>query len=280
MGSDKQNSEFSNIIICSSLHDPEARLLVLAQKLIPTTIHRIGRLIVIVTQSTASSMREYLESQGLSVEAQPEQRNEALYRRAIQLGVKTAAEQPNHQEMRLLYVDFDRLLHWLNAYPFELWDILTENHDVEYLHIGRTPPAFRSHPATQQETERIANELASQLLNFDRIYDILSATWMMTVPLAERLLALKNHTSTGFYAMWPIFLWGWAKIKRYIEVDGQEWETPDRFQAEITDMGYEKWLEIFQSSKEWNRRIDLLNDCLREMFMIGKFVVRDPRLLQ
>ena len=76
-------------------------------------------------------------------------------------------------------------------------------------------------------------------------------------------------TELGFYASWPVILWKNAKNKKYIEVEGQEWETPDRFQKEINKQGYNNWLSQFQTIKEWKLRVRLLEDCVLEL---AKFI--------
>lgn len=178
-----------------------------------------------------------------------------------------------------MYIDLDRLLHWLANYPDEFWETASKCFETEFLHIGRNRPAFLSHPRTQQETEKIVNELSRQLLGFSGSYDCVSANWAFSIRLASKLLELKTHTSTGFYATWPIFLWHWAETKQYIEVDGQEWETPDRFRSEIEAQGYDAWLAQYQSSTEWDRRVTLLNECLKELSMIGTYALRHPHVL-
>ena len=77
----------------------------------------------------------------------------------------------------------------------------------------------------------------------------------------------------GFYAARPVFLWSWAETKHYVEVEGLEWETPDRFRAEIAELGYDAWLDQFQSPAEWRRRVACMNDCLEELAPLSRMTL-------
>jgi hypothetical protein len=75
----------------------------------------------------------------------------------------------------------------------------------------------------------------------------------------------------GFYCAFPVLLWSYAHKKQYIEVEGLEWETPDRFQEKIQEIGYEHWLEKFQNATEWKNRVKLMEDCIIEMSYLYNF---------
>jgi hypothetical protein len=65
--------------------------------------------------------------------------------------------------------------------------------------------------------------------------------------LAKKLLKTQTKSIYGFYCEWPITLWRHAENPAYVEVEGLEWETPDRYQEEIKKKGYERWLREFQT---------------------------------
>ena len=88
---------------------------------------------------------------------------------------------------------------------------------------------------------------------------------IITKELAVKILRMQNKTDSGFYCTWPILLWSWADSKRYMEVEGLEWETPDRYRKYIDNNGYEKWLNDFINPSEWRVRIGILHDCLIEL---------------
>jgi len=112
------------------------------------------------------------------------------------------------------------------------------------------------------------NELGSNVLGFSKTRDIISVCWGFTYELGTKLLNVKNSTLTGFYGTWPLLLWKWASSKAYIEVEGLEWETPDRYISDIKTVGYDRWLKNFENPNEWNKRVKILHDCLDELLTI------------
>jgi len=124
--------------------------------------------------------------------------------------------------------------------------------------IGRTRRAFETHPETQTITEGIGNTLASNVLGFQETRDVLGTTWILTPALAKKVTKRKSMNQYGFYAEWPITLWRSARNPLYLECEGLEWETPDRYTEEIKAQGYEEWKKSFQTTFEWRKRTEML----------------------
>lgn len=160
----------------------------------------------------------------------------------------------------LLYCDLDRALHWIKSNPQELETLATANYKNDLVLIGRTRRAFETHPETQTMTESIGNTVASQVLGFTKPQDVLGATWILTPALARKILNLKPSNRYGFYTDWPITLWRSAQNPFYIEREGLEWETPDRYTKEIKTQGYNNWKIAFQTASEWRKRTEMLSD--------------------
>ena len=258
----------TNFLLCSTFHDPEFRL----KSHLNNVVSKISKLfiksVVCLTPTTPDEVYKFLTNYGIFVEIGPSMKQIDMYRHAI----KTTLNHINNaQTQRILYMDFDRLIHWCNKFPVEFTEIIQKNLDVDYLHIGRTSRAFETHPDTQKETENIVNEVCSNLLGFKETRDIISVCYIFTKELGEKILKIKNTTTTGFYGSWPVYLWNWAASKRYIEVEGLEWETPDRFKTEIAQIGYNIWLKKFQSNKEWRKRVKYLRDFLLEISRYVEF---------
>lgn len=218
------------------------------------------------TPSTSSEVVEFLVKEGFKVTTSPSMNQIDTYSSAMKLALEFVDER-NIQ--KIFYIDLDRLIHWITFFPNEL-SKLPKEADVDYLHIGRSARAFETHPETQKSTEVVVNEIASLALEFENVIDILSACFVVNVRLGKKMLASKNDTSMGFYCSWPVTCWAHASSKKYIEVEGLEWETPDRFQDEIKKIGYETWLEQFQTAAEWQNRTELMRECLKELMNIIK----------
>ena len=119
-----------------------------------------------------------------------------------------------------------------------------------------------THPETQTLTETTANTLASKVLGFPETRDVLGTTWMLKAQQAEALIRAKRSNQYGFYLDWPIQSWINSTNPGYIEVEGLEWETPDRYQQEITQAGYDAWKENHQNMQEWKKRNLMLRDMI------------------
>ncbi len=148
----------------------------------------------------------------------------------------------------------------MRSYPDELKQITETPHENDFTLIGRTKRAFDTHPETQRLTEGIGNLVSSKALGFKNTLDVLGITWIMTPQLATMILKQKHVNEFGFYTQWPMKLWSSAKTPHYIEREGLEWETPDRYQEEIKQQGLENWRQEFQTINEWKRRTTMLND--------------------
>jgi hypothetical protein len=98
------------------------------------------------------------------------------------------------------------------------------------------------------------------MLNLPEIQDILGTTWILTPELADLVFKREPRNRFGLYTEWPMILWRSAKSPLYIEVEGLEWETPDRYRKEIETQGLEKWRQNFQTASEWRRRTEMLRD--------------------
>lgn len=251
----------NSIILTSTFHDPELSLKKLLATALPLLNSLFKKIIVVLTPFMDQKSITFLESKGfIVIKCLTDSRVETY-----KLAYKTALEHIDNEKLeKIMYIDFDRLIHWINHYPEELQEIMTET-DVDYLQIGRTSRAFETHPNTQKDTEIIVNEFGSKIFDFKRTRDIISVCHIITKKLAINILNLKNKTVLGFYCSWPILLWNWADSKKYLEVEGLEWETPDRFKKEIEKMEYEKWIMEFQNSSEWRNRVNLLHQCLIEL---------------
>jgi len=162
----------------------------------------------------------------------------------------------------IFYCDLDRALHWIRNYPKEFEALIEPSNHADFTLIGRTKRAFETHPETQTLTEGIGNIVASNVLGFSKTRDVLGTTWILTPVLAKKVTERKPMNQYGFYAEWPITLWRSAQRPKYVEADGLEWETPDRYQQEITQAGYDAWKDNYQNMQEWKKRNLMLRDMI------------------
>lgn len=245
------------LVLVSTLHDLENRL--------DDMITRYGKVIrdtfessyVVVTPTTHRNIVNILKNLRFKTLTGPKSIPDT-YRKALEKAI-------TKNTSKIFYCDFDRLLHWAKTYPNEMKKIPNLSPDNDFLLIGRTSRALLTHPKTQTMTESIANHVASKLLRFEDTRDIISACWRLTPRIAKRLLQLTTENTYGFYCEWPIIAQKISKNPEYIEVEGLEWETPDRYQKEIEEESYKKWLQKFQTLDEWKRRMKILTDIIESI---------------
>ncbi|RLI44665.1 hypothetical protein DRO61_11870, partial [Candidatus Bathyarchaeota archaeon] len=150
----------TSIILCSTYHDPQFRLKSQLISALPKIRSIFSKLTVCCTPVTPEKVSNFLIQEDFVVVSGPRMIQVDNYKEAVKLALDNVVSPENE---KIFYIDFDRLIHWINAYPDELTKTLYENSDVDYLHIGRTSRAFETHPSTQKETEIIVNELGSKI---------------------------------------------------------------------------------------------------------------------
>ncbi len=258
----------NQFILASTLNDPNKRLENLIKKVFPKIHNLFIQKIICYTPETNKKIIDLLETNDFKLISSPSMRQIDTYKEALKNSIDIIQ---NPIRERIFYSDLDRFLHWFDNYPNELKQLFLKYENQEYYHIGRTKRAFASHPPTQTYTEGIVNKIASKILDFSGIKDIISVCYIINKRLAEKILTIEHVTKTGFYGTWPILFWKWARSADYIEVEGLEWETADQYENEIKSLGYQQWLLEFQSQEEWIKRVNLLEDCLIELSQLIKF---------
>lgn len=94
---------------------------------------------------------------------------------------------------------------------------------------------------------------------------------------------LETHTQThreapttptkntyGFYCKWSIKARRQAENPCYVEIEGLEWGTHDRYQKEIKEKCYDTWLQELKKPEEWKRRVKILEDSIGT---ISKYII-------
>ena len=255
-------------LLCSTVHDPQFRLKSFLESTLPMINNLFSKKILCCTPSSGDRYQNFLVREGFEVITCNSTKNIDTYKLALKTTLNYI---DNPSKQNIFFIDFDRLIHWIHSFPNEITEILQKEINVDYLLIGRTPRAFDTHPSTQKDTENIVNEIGSKILGFSDIKDLISVCSIFTKELAEKILKADNTTATGFYGTWPILLWQLAPRKQYVEMEGLEWETPDRFTREIKKRGYNSWLKQYQSTDEWEKRVRYLHEFLLELSKITEF---------
>jgi len=250
----------NQVVLASTLHEPQNRLSILIERSHRMLKKIFKTIIVVATKKTHPDVVRLLENLNFDVKIG----NGSIvsnYKKALR---ETRTENPEN----IFCCDFDRALHWIENYPEELAQTMEQNLIHDFILYGRTSRAFQTHPATQTDTEGIANQICSNILDLTETRDIISACWRFSPKLAEKIIQLPSKNRYGFYVQWPIHAWKIAERPTYIKVEGLEWETPDRYQSEIQKIGFEKWIKSFQTPREWRKRVQILRDVVESSLRI------------
>jgi SAM-dependent methyltransferase len=145
-------------------------------------------------------------------------------RAALQLVLESPAE-------HIQYADLDRLLRWQETRPQELARLAAEVRRWDCLVIGRTAAAYATHPQALIQTEELSNRMGSYLLG--RPMDLSAGSKGFSRRAVEFLLLhAQPGRPFGADAEWPVLIKRAGYRLGYVEADGLDWESADRFQEQ------------------------------------------------
>ncbi|MFL7811956.1 MAG: hypothetical protein ACK2UA_11550 [Anaerolineae bacterium] len=229
----------SEVTLVATVHQPDERLASLAATQLPALAARYAALTAFCSSSTHPSMLDLLRDHGVSVRVddKPSAGMDGIghvRRKALRAALEAGTP---HLQM----CDFDRALHWVAHYPHELDAVLAEIGEYDLLVLGRTERAWATHPPYQAETEPLFNQVFA--LTTGLPWDVGAGSRGFSRRGAERLLDLSQEPTIGIDAEWPLLLLGQEGYSvGFRACDGLEFETADRFAAEIEAAGgYAVW---------------------------------------
>lgn len=239
----------ADVALVSVVHDPDCRLLRAMGDALPALLsfHR-GAYVVLSTQ-TNRTVEDALRRLGVDTEREPRPGVGASRRQALAM-----ARRAGHKYCH--YSDLDRALHWARAYPAELAATLERIPSSDLLIIGRTARAFASHPWSMTETESLANHVFA--LAYGRLWDLCAAARGLSATMVDVILRESRVLGVGSEGEWPaLALSRPGLVVDYVEVEGMEYETADRYPEEVMAAGgLEAWLRAeSRLPANWLRRL-------------------------
>jgi hypothetical protein len=241
------------IALAATIHDPEGLLLAETARRLPALLRRYARVQVASSPPTDARLRALLAAHGCDAGSPPSNTRGPLYRRAIRRAL-------DGDVAAVHYLDFDRALHWVARRPAELDAVLARARRHAALLVGRTPRAHASHHEALVATERdAAADFAGRLGLRGRV-DFLVPSFVLRRDLAEGLLARSRARDSTMYGEWAALLGGLGAPLAYLECDGLDWETPDRYPEEVRRVGRAAWRRAMSTPKEWEMRRAMLRE--------------------
>lgn len=234
--------------LLSPIHDPDERYLEALQDKLNDLLSLYEHLIFAASSQTSPKVVDFLKSStNVSV----------VSSNGYGFGARNAFNQALSFNELYHWVDSDRILHWLNAYPDELKKLLDNPPQSDYTILGRTERARLTHPQSWTYCEMPCNRLAGK--RFGREIDICVANVFLSRDAIEWILQDSSSQNWGILTEWPLTVasHSGADNLSYIAIEGNEWEDPDYFAEEISLAGgLEQWkTEKYDSEREWQKRL-------------------------
>lgn len=251
-------------ILTTTHHDPEGRLLAQIEAVLPLLTKRFAAVAVLLTPTTVPAAEQLLTKHGAVVRRGPATWPIShLYLGVWRRAALAAALAHWPHAMRWLYCDLDRMLHWAASYPDELVAAMSFAEEYACTIYGRTERAFASHPRAQRETEAMANH--GFALVSGHPWDVMAAARAFSRPAAELIVTRAHDNSVGSDCSWPLLCQHAGLSLGYLATEGMEFETPDRYAAELAQLGgVAAWLAQLDSDPQhWLLRLEIARAELR-----------------
>jgi hypothetical protein len=245
--------------------DPEGRLYDQLVNYLPAINKIFAGIAVNANAGIYPPTLDVLAASGALIEERPPVSSDDLPLGASRRAVITLALQ--FQTPYVMYCDGDRILHWAEFYPDELAAVVSRLKDYDFTVLGRTPRAFQTHPRIQYDTESIINHVYTGISG--RPWDITAAARGLSRQAVEAITTNCLEDSIGVDAAWPLFIQQSTSLSMgYIETEGLEFETGDRFADQIAEAGsYENWIARLDSEPHhWAQRLNLARIEVEAMF--------------
>ena len=156
------------------------------------------------------------------------------------------------------YADMDRLLRWVETRPAEWRKAVNQIKAGDYLIMGRSAPAYATHPQALVRTEAISNRLISQLVG--QALDVSAGSKGFSRQAAQFLVdQTQPGRALGADGAWTVLLHRAGFQVDYLEVDGLDWETADRYQTRSANAEQQQSLaqSYDQDPAHWAMRVEV-----------------------
>jgi hypothetical protein len=236
-------------------HDPRGLLFDQTARVLPRLQSVFSDIAVYANIATAPHSLEYLTQHGVRVTAEAVEEGFGYIGKFRRAAVELALQGPCPF---IIYCDFDRILHWTEYHPEELWRVTQSITQVDFTILGRTPRAFATHPRIQRDTEAIINHVFERVS--DRAWDTGAGARGLSRRAAEAIVTGCLDDAISNDVTWPLCLRQRGDYSLgYLETEGLEFETPDRFQAEVARAGgVTQWSEQLDDDvQHWAMRLEL-----------------------
>jgi hypothetical protein len=242
--------------LVATYHDPDGRLYGHIERSLPFLLQAFAGIAVRATDAAHLRSIALLRENGVQVRIGDTGESVAgakigrARREALALAVDSGAE-------LVTYSDFDRALHWAEIYPEEMLRAGEYLRAYDFTIFGRTPRAFATHPRIQVDTEAIINRVFTAISG--KPWDITAGARGISRRAAQSILVGCDDEFISTDATWPLHLMAQGGFTfGYLETEGMEFETADRYPTEVAAAGGEaQWMaQLDADPRQWLGRLD------------------------
>jgi hypothetical protein len=161
------------------------------------------------------------------------------------------------------YADMDRLLRWVETRPKEWLNTVKRIQESDCLIMGRSEVAYQTHPQALIRTEAISNRVVSYFVG--KQMDVSAGSKGFSRPAVEYIInTCSPGHALGVDAEWPITLHKAGYVIDYVQVDGLDWESADRYK--IRAAGREEQtaaaLAYDDDPENWAQRVEVAHEII------------------
>jgi hypothetical protein len=236
-------------------YDPQGLLFDQTARVLPQLQEVFTDIAVYANVATAPHLLDDLRQRNVHVRAEAVEEGFSVIGKFRRAAVNLALQGPCPF---IIYCDFDRILHWMEFYPAELRAVTQQITHYDFTILGRTPRAFATHPRIQRDTEAIINHVFERVS--DRTWDTGTGARGLSRRAAEAIVTGCLDDQISNDVTWPLCLeQRGGFMLGYLETEGLEFETPDRFPAEVARAGgVAQWSEqLDDDPQHWAARLEL-----------------------
>ncbi len=217
------------VCLATALCDPEAELLPKARRLWPSLRQLFASQAIHVTNDTHPDWLAFLEANQVPTrQASPAWDHIGLHRRR---SLEIALD--HFDSERLIYLDPDHVLRWLEREPDELQKLLALVGAWDCLIIGRSPEAFARAPQRLRDTEAVVNQVYALISG--RHWDLMMAARGFSRQAAEHITRHCREDTLGNDVAWPLLVEQAGMTLGYAEASGLTYETNTVYANDLED---------------------------------------------
>ena len=215
--------------LAATVGDREGALTDKLRMLLPRVVDRFGEVAVQGTSVTHEDVVDALFANGVRLErARPDTNLIGLHRRnALALALATSKAD------RVVYMDLDHLLRWVENDEDELTRVLEQSRAWDCTVIGRAPASFAMLPERLAATERIVNHIYELMTG--RPWDLMMAARSLSRDAARSIVESCRVDTIGNDVAWPLHCEAHGSTVGYIEAEGLTYRTNIDYAEDLAD---------------------------------------------